>query len=323
MKKAGRAAAELCGAVIGAGFASGREVASFFARFGGWSWLGVAAAVVVLGGVCLLLMRHPGEGGMPLHWRGSWLACLWRGMFVSLMLATGGAMMAGGGEIAALMLPMHGARILGLAGTLALAWWLAGKENAGLATVSKGLIGCLLAVVLVGLFLPVRETASLRPAGNIWQSLAQGLCYGGFNAALAAPVISLTGAELSPREQRRCAAVFTVVLAVLLTCGNAVLLRHAALQEAQLPFVMLLSGWGRAGYVLGGAALYLAALTTLVACLRGLRLLLPRHMGAVAAGVALLSLSGLEGMVGVVYPVLGGGCFLLLAAAWLLIGTKT
>ena len=67
MKKAGRAAAELCGAVIGAGFASGREVASFFARFGGWSWLGVTAAVAVLGGACLLLMGHPGEGGMPLH----------------------------------------------------------------------------------------------------------------------------------------------------------------------------------------------------------------------------------------------------------------
>lgn len=323
MKKPGRAAAELCGAVIGAGFASGREVASFFARFGGWSWLGVAAAVAVLGGICLRLMRHPGEGGMPLGWCGTWLAHLWRGMFVSLMLATGGAMMAGGGEIAALMLPLHGARCIGLAGTLALAWWLAGRENAGLAMVSKGLIACLLAVVLVGLFLPVRETASLRPAENGWGSLVQGLCYGGFNAALAAPVISLTGAELSPKEQRRCAAVFTVVLAVLLACGNAVLLRHAALQEAQLPFVMLLSGWGKAGYVLGGAALYLAALTTLVACLRGLKLLLPGHMGAAVVGVALLSLSGLEGMVGVAYPVLGGGCFLLLVASQVQIGTKT
>ena len=323
MKRPGRAAAELCGAVIGAGFASGREVASFFARFGAWSWLGAAAAVAVLGGLCWRLMEHPGEGGMPLHWRGCWLEYLWRGMFVSLMMATGGAMMAGGGEIAALMLPLHGARCIGLMGTLALAWLLAGRENAGLAAVSKGLIACLLAVVLAGLFLPVRETASLRPAGSGWVSLAQGLCYGGFNAALAAPVISLTGAELTRKEQLRCAGWFTLLMAVLLACGNAVLLRHAALQEAQLPFVMLLSAWGKAGYCLGGAALYLAALTTLVACLRGLKLLLPRHMGAAAVGVALLSLSGLEGMVGVAYPVLGGGCFLLLAAAQVQIGTKT
>ncbi len=323
MKKAGRAAAELCGAVIGAGFASGREVASFFARFGVWSWLGVAAAVAVLGSICLGLMRHPGRAGMPMVWRGHWPEWLWRGMFVSLLMATGGAMMAGGGEIAALTLPLHGARSVGLVGTLALGWLLAKGENNWLAVVSRGLIACLLAVMVGGLFLPVRESASLRPVGNGWESLLHGLCYGGFNAALAAPVTAMLGSTMAHKEQLRCTAMFTAAVAVLLACGNGVLLRHGALQGEQLPFVMLLSAWGKAGYVLGGAALYLAALTTLTACLRGLKALAPQHIGLAAAGVALLSLGGLEGIVGVAYPVLGGGCFLLLMAARLQIGTKT
>lgn len=323
MKKAGRAAAELCGAVIGAGFASGREVASFFARFGAWSWLGVAVAAAVLGGICWRLMEHPGEAGMPLTWRGCWLEHLWRGMFVSLLMATGGAMMAGGGEIAALMLPVHGARSIGLVGTLVLGWLLASKENAWLAAVSKGLIACLLTVMLAGLFMPARAAASVQSAGSGWESLFYGLCYGGFNVALAAPVVTVMGNALTPKERVRCAALFTLVVAVLLACGNGVLLRHRALQGEQLPFVMLLSAWGKVGFVLGGAALYLAALTTLTACLRGLRVLLPRHIGVAVAGVMLLSLSGLEGMVGVAYPVLGGGCFLLLAASQLQIGTKT
>lgn len=47
------AALELCGAMIGAGFATGREVAAFFSRFGLWSWLGIAAGtgtIALLGG---------------------------------------------------------------------------------------------------------------------------------------------------------------------------------------------------------------------------------------------------------------------------------
>lgn len=234
-KQTGRAAAELCGAVIGAGFASGREIAAFFARFGGWSWLGVASATAVMGCICLRLMRCPGVAGMPEAWQHSWLKWLWQGMFVSLLTATGGAMMAGGGEIAALMLPLRGARSLGLGITLVLGWMLASRETKWLAAVSRGLIACLVLVMLAGMFLPTRESASLGAAGSGWESLLHGLCYGGFNVALAAPVVAVTGAGLTHREQRRCAALFTAVVAALLACGNAVLLRHRALRGSSCP----------------------------------------------------------------------------------------
>ena len=65
-KRTGRVAAEICGAVVGAGFASGKEIALFFSRFGVWSWAGIATAVAVVGAVCLGVMRCPGVAGMPL-----------------------------------------------------------------------------------------------------------------------------------------------------------------------------------------------------------------------------------------------------------------
>ncbi|MGN0763091.1 MAG: hypothetical protein ACI4MK_06870, partial [Aristaeellaceae bacterium] len=86
------------GAVVGAGFASGREIDSFFSRYGAWSWLGVAAAAAVAGGIALGVMRRPGQGGMPEGWRGRWPGRLWQGMFGALLLFTGGAMLAGAGE---------------------------------------------------------------------------------------------------------------------------------------------------------------------------------------------------------------------------------
>ena len=108
-KRSGRVAAEICGAVVGAGFASGKEIASFFSRFGRWSWVGILLAVAVVGAVCLGVLRHPGVAGMPPAWHRRAPGRLWTALFTGLMAATGGAMLAGAGEVAALLLPVRGA----------------------------------------------------------------------------------------------------------------------------------------------------------------------------------------------------------------------
>lgn len=67
------AALELCGAMIGAGFATGREVAAFFSRFGLWSWLGIAAGTGRLRywGARWLPAVH---GGAKKNWRSAFPA---------------------------------------------------------------------------------------------------------------------------------------------------------------------------------------------------------------------------------------------------------
>lgn len=321
MKKAGRGMAELCGAVIGAGFASGRELATFFARFGMWSWSGVAVAAAVMGGVCLGVLRRPGLAGMPAAWQGRIMGKIWQGMFLSLLAVTGGAMLAGGGEVAALVLPVHGAREIGLSCMLLAGWLLARETSAWLAMVSRGLILCLVMMIAAGLLMPPQPGVVLQGGG--WEALFHGLCYGGFNIALAAPVAAMIGTDMTQQEQGKCAAGFTLLVALLLACGNGVLQRHTVLLGESLPFVRLLAGLGPLGYGLCGAALYLAALTTLTACLRGLRAICPGHMGVVLVGIVLLSMAGLEDIVQLVYPVLGGGCVLLLVAAQAAKRTKT
>lgn len=326
-KRTGQAAAEICGAVIGAGFASGREIDAFFTRFGPWSWLGITASVVMMGFMMLGVMRRPDMTGVPRHWRGRGMGYVWRAAFTALMVITGGAMTAGAGEIAALMLPMHGAYVLGMAGTLMLAWLLSGRELSVLPAVSKGLIACLIAVAAAGLFLPAEKAAVVAAQGS-WpdglRSVTHGISYGGFNVALAAPVMAVYAAPLAEREKKHCAAYVTLILAALLLCGNAVLMRHSALRGESLPFIRLTASLGKAGYVLGGVSLYLAVLTTLAASLRGLETLLPNgrrwRIGG-AAAIALAAGTGFEKMVAVAYPFLGGGCFILLMAA--LHGEKT
>lgn len=308
----GTSAWAIVGAVIGAGFASGREVAAFFSRYGALSWLGVATAVAVIAWIGLSAMRSP---GVPVAWQGRWPGAVWRGMFMALLVATGGAMLAGAGEIAALTLPLHGAYGMGLLSTLCLAWWLSEQRLTGLMVISRALTACLIAVMAMGLMMPPRRGVWVEEA-SAWSqlpmSLLHGLCYGGFNVALASPVLDETAGMLSPREKGVCVLRASLILGAVLALGNAVILRHPALLGAPLPFIALLGAWGRWGQALGAMALYLAVLTTLVACLRGLKALLCWQWSlCLPVAVALL---GFTGAVDGLYPLLGGGCFLLLMA---------
>ena len=272
----------------------------------------MGAAVAAIAWISLGAMRSP---GVPVAWRDRFAGRVWQGMFIALLAATGGAMLAGAGEIAALTLPLHGAYWMGMLSTLCLAWWLSERELTWLAHISQGLTACLLAMMALGLALPRMRGVWVTDAPD-WAmlptSLLRGLCYGGFNVALASPVLDETATCLTPRERRRCVGQISVILGALLALGNGVLLRHPALLGAALPYVELLGVWGRWGMYLGAWSLYLAVLTTLVACLRGLMELLKRRWSlCLPIGVALL---GFAGAVDGLYPLLGGGCFLLLAA---------
>lgn len=291
---------ELVGAVVGAGMASGREIAAFFTRYGQWGMLGILLSV----GVLMLLS----DVGLPASWLHRWPAALWRILMSLLLAVTGSAMLSGAGEVAALTLAVPGAYWLGMVLTLMLAWLLAKRTVSGLAWVSRGLLAVLAVLILLGFTVaPMRSAAlqTVRPAQALWC----GVTYGGFNAALQAPIMAMA-AGYSHAQRKRHALAACAVMLCLLMLGNAVLLRHPSLMGEPMPFLRMMNSYGKFGYWLGAISLYLAILSTLTACLRGLPgTLLP------ILGIILVSALGFTGVVERVYPVLGGSCFLLLLAA--------
>lgn len=290
---------ELVGAVVGAGLASGREIASFFARYGGWGYAGILLAV----GMLLFLADVP----LPANSHGRWTGRLWKALLSLLLIATGGAMLSGAGEVAALTLPIHGAYGIGLLATLLLAWLLACRTTAGLAWVSRLLLGVLAMLIGIAFTLPPMQAVSIELTSPV-HALLRGLTYGGFNAALQWPIVQ--GMPPLARERRRAASHAGLMILMLLILGNALLLRHPALLGEPMPFLRLMSGLGKPGYYLGAVSLYLAILSTLTACLRGLH-----GSGLSVIGILLVSLLGFTGVVEVIYPLLGGGCFVMLVAA--------
>lgn len=302
------------GSVIGAGFASGREVCSFFARYGMWSFLALLAALGVMAWCAVRLLSAERADGMPEKWRGRWPGRLWQVMFLALMITTGGAMTASLGEIGALSLPLHGARWWTMALSLALCWPLAGRDVRALRPISRMLMVCLLMCMALAWTRPPTGGAVVARRPNPAHAALSGLCYGGFNMALAAPV--LCGRKLSQTERRACAIKLTLLLGVLLLGANMLMLRHPDLISEPLPLLRLMAAFGRAGYALCVCAMGLAIFTTQLSAMTGMFSLLPgRKRYAGAAAMALMAVCGFERLVSVAYPLLGGACFALLVAA--------
>ena len=169
---------EMVGAVVGAGLASGREIAAFFSRFGAWSRGGVVLACMVLGLTAAL--QSPGRG------RFGHLRALLQKL---LLAATGGAMLSAAGHVAALCLPVHGAGAAGMAVTLLAAWLLANRTRAGLAWVSALLLTGMAATAALAFCLPPMQAVRVEAKPGAAEALLRAAVYGGFNAVLVMPVL--------------------------------------------------------------------------------------------------------------------------------------
>lgn len=291
---------ELVGTVIGAGLASGREVAAFFARFGYAGYAGAFLAVAV--------MIWLADAEMPEAWQNRLPESVWKMAQCALLIATGGAMLSGAGEIAAISIPMHFAYGIGVVCTLCAAWLLARKTVNGLACVSKILLVVLGMMIGLGILAPKGEVVVLTDTQPV-QGLLKGVTYGGFNAALQAPVLAKAGYR-KHHGGKYGVYLAGIIIFCLLIMGIIVLHRHREFMSEPMPFLRMLAHYGKVGFCLGAISLYLAILSTLTACLRGLNgTFIP------IAGILTVSLLGFSGVVNWAYPVLGGSCFVMMLAA--------
>lgn len=314
----------LLGGMVGAGFASGREIARFFSAHGPASGAAVVMALLVLYALFMRISGLMAREGCPsllalcrLRFsRG--LGALCGVLFALLQAVTGGAMLAACAELAALVLPLSHSYGLGLAFTLALSAVLAYAGAAGLA--APGLaIAALLPVLLARLLaLPPGEACffpAMSPDLPV-RAAGDGLLYGALNAAMLGGMMPMLARLARPRR-RYAALLFSLLFGGLLLLGVGVCRRQLqAVWHHPMPFVALARGLGRGGYLLVAACLYAAALSTLCAMLASLASALPARRPAAHALAALCVLPfarmGFGPIVTHGYPVLGALCAALL-----------
>jgi len=313
-----RVALALVGAVIGAGFASGREVMRFFVQYGGWGYAGAALAAAAMGALALRVMRLAAQSGartfgdLSRNLLGNAGGAVGAALFVALLAATGAAMLSGAGELAAIVLPIGPAYAAGYYGMMLCALLVAWRGMGGLAACGGALVPlcCCLYVPLIAL--PAAAEGVVLPPVAHWQALPMALSYAALNIALAAGLLCESGPELDGGEQRRAALTGALALGSLLMLAVVTLRRGPGeLRDAALPMVALAARLGKAGFYLVAGVLWLAMLSTLATALRGLFMQMPARWSASMRWIApggccfALGLLGFDSLVGAVYPVLG------------------
>ncbi len=308
-------AAAYVGAVVGAGFASGREVLHFFGRYGG---LGVAGAVLAglafavcgaaaLGAAAVSRPRHYGEllrtlcgtrlGGALDH-----LSVL--GLFVAqvVVVAGGGALMT---------------HVLGWPseiGTVAFACILAAAALPGRTGLRLGnflLVPIIVLAILLAAAarLPVLvERGALLTGRPGWAGAA--LLYVSYNLLLGLSSLCVALPEGISRPSAATAGLAGgAALGVLCVASTLAVLAAPGAFHAALPLGIVIGGawWRLFAYpALLGAALWTTGSATAVAL--GQRLA-PTRPGPAAAGVCVAAIpagfAGLVPLVAIAYPVLG------------------
>ena len=314
------AALSAVAAMVGAGFASGRELVVFFSGQGGPSWLGVALACVGAGfltGAISALARRTGKRELPgvfarTMGRGSGIAM--QVVYSMLLVLCAAAMLSTGATLGALTFPFHGSFLVGTAIVLAV----------GLLIMRRGALpiaGLALVVLMALWYLALgagQDASGIRVGGSFGISAASGLIYAAFNATVAAGMVCLNAGE--GVDPRRVGLYTGLLLAAMLIPANWALLRaDVDTRQMALPSVVMAHKWGVAGYYLSICALFIAVVTTLSAALSALRAQLTelglRPTQAVffsCAAALALSLAGLTTLVGVGYPAVGLVCAVML-----------
>ncbi len=322
-----QAALAICAAIIGAGFASGREIVSFFSCFGAASFFGAAAASAGVGALVYAVML------LSARTRSATFPALYGALMgnscqdaVSVLhglmcLITASAMLAAGGELGALTFPVRHSYGLGFGLTLLL----------GISAVLTGLhtlsfMGALLIPLSIayfaGMALAGRYSIEYTLSG-LAPSIPMGLLYASFNGAIAGGTICLAGQkDASPA---RTAQLTALLMFLLISCANLAMLRAGSqVRQMNMPSIVLAAGWGVFGYYASIAVLWLAVLSTLCAMLHSLSVQLAclrcRNSVSVlicSVSAALLSVCGFRTLVDAVYPLLGWVCGFALVALML------
>lgn len=307
----------LLSGVIGAGFASGREIVRFFAMHGAASGAAIACALLSL---CLFFLRLPAQldrsgcetlSGLCLLHFGKRLGRLCSLLFFLLFSVTGGAMLAACAELGALTLNIPHAYGLSMAFSLLLSVVLAARGIQGLALPGAALCLFLPLLLFRLLALPAGEACflpAMTPDMPV-RAVLDGTIYGALSAAQLAGMLPLL--RMPDRVlRRRAVLVFAALFGALLVLGVLVCHRHfASILHQPLPFVFLSRRLGPSGYLLVAACLYAAALSTLCAMLSGMRAL---SLPLSSLFCLLFALLGFGDLISSAYPVLGALCAALL-----------
>ncbi len=314
-----RVALAAIGAIVGAGFASGREIITFFTGQGKF-WIAGAlfcsAAAGALVALLCAMAQKTGAGSLSqIYARAMDEHCgeAVQVVYVLLLFVVSAAMLSAAGEIGAMAFSAGSARAFGVALALSMALWAA-KSGRNLAR--AGFIAAAGIIVFYAILFLKNDAVPSWAQGSFFGAGALGTLYACMNAALSAGVVC-TLAKDGVRAKR--AGIYTGALLFALLSVACMAIGKMGNTSLALPSLALAGTFGPGVFAVGLVSMLIAIVTTLASTLHGARqILIEAGIGKNWAmllaliGPALLSVVGFSPIVDIGYPLLGVLCAHLL-----------
>ncbi len=315
----------IVGTMIGAGFASGKEVVSFFGDVPN-IFIALIAGVLVFGCSVLFLFvgrrvkkSDIGEVNGAVFGKARPFADVFM-LFNSMTVL--GAMLAGTDSLAAEFIDIRpfASIILGTLCAVIAVKGLSGviKANAVLVPI---MIGFLCACTLSAIDFPMKAQSSHINIGGI-------ILYVSMNMILGGSVLT-TVHKLSPREIILASAVASGIIALLLMCIMGAL-QSCSAAHADMPILLISLKSGRPMYFIALPVIAASIFTTMLSAFKSVYdyvLCFFKHKitaaGLCLVGGLLVGAFGFSGVVGTLYPIIGGiGILYIACNAWFLVRTR-
>lgn len=256
-------------AVIGAGFASGAEVVSFFLAYGKESVIGIVLSCVLFGVFSYIMLKDCVEYGisdfseylkfiMPDFFRRITNAVVF--IFMSISLA---AMSAAAGEILndIFMLPVfYGVIIFSI-----LCVFLLNFSVFGLTKIN-GILGIIIAMGLVLSCIYIINFRFLETFNSLTKITSSAISYTAYNQVAAAVILCSMSTLLRTKRQAVFASgligvgVFVILMALWCVVG----IYYGKVDLGEIPMLSIASRQGRGFYIIYSIILFLAVLTTAI-----------------------------------------------------------
>lgn len=275
-------AATFVGTIIGAGFATGKEIVQFFTQYGAWGTLGILISGILfifVGSKLMILAGHVGARSykdLNIYLFGKTVGSLFNGLNFLVLLGTTAVMLSGAGAVFHEQLgwPWQA----GLLMTLGLCYLSLLKGLNGVMTVNVIVVPIMIlfTLFLALVRLPHMTVASVFPSGPLQISwLISALTYVSFNLMAAQAVLVPLGGDIrDPDIVRRGGVLGGAVFTVLLLASHFVLSGAPSAAYFQIPIAEIVKSFGALIHVLFILVIFGEIFTTFMGNIYGLK----RHL---------------------------------------------
>ncbi|MGM0974768.1 MAG: YkvI family membrane protein [Bacillota bacterium] len=313
-------AATYIGTVVGAGFATGKEIIEFFTNFGVLGFFGIliSGLLFVVIGTKIMFFAHRIQAHSYQEFNtflfGNSLGRFINGLTFIILFGVTSVMLSGTGAIfhEQLGLPYQ----VGILFTLVLCFYIMTKGLDGVLGINALVVPMML---FFGLILLIPTVSSDQPLfqnldWGLWRGYVNPFIYVSFNLAMAQAVLIPLGKEINDENTIRWGGFWGGIglLFILLSCHLALSIQPNV-NSYDIPMAEVIKGFGLAVHILFIIVIYGEIITTLVGNVFGLSRQMQRYIPLsgnylvlVILGVSyIISLVGFGVLVEFLYPIFG------------------